>query len=128
MTFISYRHSLYWECGLKLRSTNSHRINKRSLPVLGVWIEVSSGIFGNVVMPGHSLYWECGLKSWYDEDDNTLYVSLPVLGVWIEVRCARGQAKTAYGHSLYWECGLKCLPVNNVPTGSAVTPCIGSVD
>ena len=77
----------------------------KSLPVLGVWIEVAGIATVMAANAGHSLYWECGLKSSRARGGHIFLMSLPVLGVWIEVKEKAEEHKEII-----------------------VTPCIGSVD
>ena len=122
------RHSLHWECGLKLLPGHGNNPNpSHSLHwECGLKLRLVT-VAGSPSR--HSLHWECGLKLTIRMDDGETQTSLPSLGVWIETSyprryrrplvslpslgvwietCGwRGGFLPASGHSLHWECGLK---------------------
>ncbi len=122
----------------------------KSLPLVGVWIEIKQVAQIDSNGESHSPWWECGLKSNSAYNFAGAQRSLPLVGVWIEIIIEKGLDKVAPGHSPWWECGLKFLrklPVEErVPSlplvgvwieiysffaslsGKAVTPLGGSVD
>ena len=57
----------------------------RSLPLVGVWIEISTYFFIRKVPLRHSPWWECGLKSGLIHNSKLFHPSLPLVGVWIEI-------------------------------------------
>ncbi len=102
----------------------------KSLPLVGVWIEIS--LLSNLSFRSsrHSPWWECGLKFVFtinsipcpivtplggsvDWNCNSIKYninfkeSLPLVGVWIEIKTLLQNYVTKYSHSPWWECGLK---------------------
>ncbi|WP_408020150.1 hypothetical protein [Sporosarcina sp. USHLN248] len=89
------------ECGLKCIGFARRDIPSLSLPVWGVWIEISNGERPLYRQNRHSLYGECGLK--YNRSHRCKYesASLPVWGVWIEIQNVLNIYDKSNGHSLY---------------------------
>ena len=58
-----------------VRKTDVNYRGEKSLPLVGVWIEIYQGYGTNLLLRSHSPWWECGLKS--RKEDVMLY-KLPV--------------------------------------------------
>ena len=121
--------SLCWERGLKLSLLTAPRSTRKSLPLLGAWIEIQSMvstrnydtslpllgawieiIFNTQEAPMktcRSLCWERGLKFCERKRSARSALSLPLLGAWIEIISRASETARSRRRSLCWERGLK---------------------
>ena len=100
-------HSPWWECGLKFLYGILSVCVHKSLPLVGVWIEISKksiiSMTFKVTPLGGSVDWN-SLFVFCSDLSNS---SLPLVGVWIEIPKFHKPCFPDTGHSPWWECGLK---------------------
>ncbi len=99
-------HSPWWECGLKSNILTNAINTERSLPLVGVWIEIVfhvANVHGTRVTPlGGSVDW----NFWSSAAPFSLFVT--PLGGSVDWNLALSWlAEPVIRHSPWWECGLK---------------------